>query len=56
MGLPPARARASLRFSLNRTNTDADVDTALELVPTAVAHLRELSQAYKKPLAETTAK
>ena len=56
MGLPPARARASLRFSLNRTNTDADVDTALELVPTAVAHLRELSQGWKKPLAETATK
>jgi cysteine desulfurase len=56
MGLPPARARASLRFSLNRTNTDADVDAALELVPAAVAHLRELSPVYKKHLAEAAAK
>ena len=33
MGLPLARSRASLRFSLTRQNTDADIDTALELVP-----------------------
>ncbi len=48
MGLPLARSRASLRFSLTRQNTNADVDTALELVPTAVARLRELSPVYKK--------
>ena len=55
MGLPLARSRASLRFSLTRQNTDADIDTALELVPVAVARLRELSPIYKKHLAETTA-
>jgi cysteine desulfurase len=48
MGLPLARSRASLRFSLTRQNTDADVDTALDLVPTAVARLRDLSPVYKK--------
>ena len=56
MGLPLARARASLRFSLTRQNTDADIDTALELVPAAVARLRELSPIYKKHLAEAAAK
>lgn len=56
MGLPPARSRASLRFSLTRQNTDADVDAALELVPAAVARLRELSPDHKKHLAEATAK
>jgi len=55
MGLPLARSRASLRFSLTRQNTDADIDTALELVPAAVARLRELSPIYKKHLAETAA-
>jgi cysteine desulfurase len=55
MGLPLARSRASLRFSLTRQNTDADIDTALELVPVAVARLRELSPIYKKHLAETAA-
>jgi cysteine desulfurase len=46
--LPLARSRASLRFSLTRQNTEADIDTALELVPTAVARLRELSPVYRK--------
>jgi cysteine desulfurase len=53
MGVLLARARASLRFSLSRLNTEADVDAALEIVPTAVAHLRELSPVYKRHLAET---
>jgi cysteine desulfurase len=48
MGLPPARARASLRFSLTRLNTEADIDVALEIVPTAVARLRELSPIWQK--------
>jgi cysteine desulfurase len=56
MGVPPARAHASLRVSLSRLNTDADVDTALEIVPAAVAHLRELSPIYQKHLAEAAAK
>jgi len=51
MGLPLARSRASLRFSLTRQNTEADIDTALELVPAAVARLRELSPVNKKHLA-----
>jgi cysteine desulfurase len=56
MGLPPSRSHASLRFSLSRLSTEADIDAALELVPAAVAHLRELSPIYKKHLAEATAK
>ena len=56
MGLPAPRSRASLRFSLTRLNTEADIDAALELVPAAVAHLRELSPIYKQHLAEATAK
>jgi cysteine desulfurase len=56
MGLPLARSRASLRFSLTKQNTDADIDFALEIVPPAVARLRELSPVYKKHLAATAAK
>jgi cysteine desulfurase len=55
MGLPLARSRASLRFSLTRQNTGADIDYALEILPPAVARLRELSPASKKSLAETAA-
>jgi cysteine desulfurase len=47
MGLRAERARASLRFSLGKQNTDEDVDFALALVPETVARLRELSPAYK---------
>jgi len=43
MGLSEARARASVRFSLSRLTTQAEVDAALEIVPTAVARLRELA-------------
>jgi cysteine desulfurase len=47
MGLTPARARASLRFSLSKLNTQEEVDEALKLIPAAVARLRELSPTYK---------
>ena len=43
MGNVSNRARASLRFSLTKLNTDADIDAALELVPAAVSRLRELA-------------
>lgn len=48
MGLSVARARASIRFSLSKLTTEAEVDEALRLIPEAVAHLRELSPTYKK--------
>jgi cysteine desulfurase len=47
MRLPPERARSSLRFSLGKQSTDADVDFALEVVPEAVAHMRALSPALR---------
>ena len=43
MGLDKSAARASLRFSLLKTATEADVDLALRVVPQAVEHLRALS-------------
>ncbi len=43
MGVTPKHARASIRFSLSKLNTDEDVDAALEIVPAAVERLRELS-------------
>jgi cysteine desulfurase len=43
MGLDKARARASLRFSLLKTATEADVDYVLGVVPEAVERLRALS-------------
>jgi cysteine desulfurase len=48
MGLRPDRARASIRFSLGKQNTEEDVDFAIRLVPSSVARLRELSPLYNR--------
>ena len=54
MGLPSDRARASLRFSLGKQNTEDDVNFALSLVPATVARLRELSPVYNRKAAVST--
>jgi cysteine desulfurase len=51
IGLSPEEARASLRFSLGRHTTPAEIDFALEIVPAAVEQLRELSPTYRKEAA-----
>ncbi|HWP84536.1 MAG TPA: cysteine desulfurase family protein [Terriglobia bacterium] len=43
LGLSPERARSSLRFSLGRQNTEADVDRLLCTLPGVVDRLRALS-------------
>jgi cysteine desulfurase len=43
MGMPEDLARGSLRFTLGRMNTDADVDRLLEALPPIVARFRALS-------------
>ena len=43
MGLDKARARASLRFSLLKTATEAQIDRVLHILPEAVQQLRTLS-------------
>jgi cysteine desulfurase len=48
MCVPTDRARASLRFSLSKLTTAEDVDYAIEIVPQAVAKLRELSPFYRQ--------
>ncbi|MGH9779582.1 MAG: cysteine desulfurase family protein, partial [Candidatus Acidiferrales bacterium] len=50
IGLPPERARSSLRFSLGRATTPADVDYVCEILPAVVEHLRSLSPLYTKPI------
>ena len=50
MGLRPEQARASIRVSLGKQTTDADIDFAVTLVPETVARLRELSPKYKSQL------
>ncbi len=46
MGMPPERARGSLRFSLGKQNTDEDVEFALQLLSPTVRRLRKLSPLY----------
>ncbi|MCZ2078257.1 MAG: cysteine desulfurase [Bryobacterales bacterium] len=46
LGLKKERARASLRFSLGRSNTAAQVDALAEAVVEAAGRLRSLSPAY----------
>ncbi len=48
MGLRADRARAGIRFSLGKQNTEEDTDFALALVPETVARLRELSPLYRR--------
>jgi len=48
IGLSPDDARASVRFSLGRHTSLQEIATALEIVPAAVAQLRQLSPAYQK--------
>ena len=50
IGLPPERARASLRFSLGRASAPADVDYVCQVLPAVVEHLRSLSPLYTKPI------
>jgi len=53
IGLPPERARASIRFSLGRQSTRDEVDYVLSVLPAVVENLRELSPLYKKAVATT---
>jgi len=48
MGLSPARARASVRFSLSRLTTAEEIDCALEIIPAAVERLRALSPTWRR--------
>jgi len=46
MGIPRQVAPGSLRLTLGRENTDADVDRVLEVLPPIVQHLRDMSPLY----------
>ena len=48
MNLPPERARASIRFSLGKQNTQEEVDFTISIVPDTVARLRDLSPVWRK--------
>ena len=50
IGLRPEQARASIRFSLGRFNTDEDVDATLRILPAVVEQLRAVSPHYRSPV------
>jgi len=47
IGLSAAEARATIRFSLGRHTSEAEIAAVLEMVPAAVAQLRQLSPTYQ---------
>ena len=47
MGVPYTLAHSSVRFSLSRYTTDADVDAVLAAMPAIVTRLRSLSPYVK---------
>lgn len=52
LGRSEELARASVRFSFGKENTEEDVAYVLEVLPRAVENLRRLSPLYQKALAE----
>jgi cysteine desulfurase len=48
MGLPHQRARASIRVSLGKQTTQADIDFAIKVIPETVGRLREISPVYQR--------
>ena len=49
MGVPPAIARSSLRLTVGKDTTDADIDHVLDVLPRFVARLRGLAGAGARP-------
>ena len=48
LGLPPRLAQGTVRFSLGKDNTEAEIDEVIEKVPKIVEQMRGLSPAYKR--------
>jgi cysteine desulfurase len=47
LGLPPEKAHCSLRLTLGRENTEADIERALKVLPGMVARMRAMSPLAK---------
>ena len=48
LGLPPQLAQGTVRFSLGKDNTEAEIDEVIDKVPKVVEQMRGMSPAYKK--------
>jgi cysteine desulfurase len=49
MGVPRAFAHGSVRFSLSRDTTEADIDAAIDRIPPLIARLTTLSRVTESP-------
>jgi cysteine desulfurase len=47
MGIPYSAAHGTIRFSLSKYNTDADIDAVIAVLPPIIARLREISPYWK---------
>ena len=50
MAIPPELARCSLRFTLGKWTTEAEIDRVLEVLPGVIRQLREVSPLYREML------
>ena len=48
LGVSPSLPHGSLRFSLGKATTEADIDTVLRVLPRSVRNLRSLSPLYRQ--------
>lgn len=48
MGLAPEIAQSAIRFSLGGSNTEAEIDYVLEILPPIVQRLRDMSPLYQR--------
>ncbi len=48
LGLPPRLAQGTVRFSLGKDNTEAEIDEVIDKVPKIVEQMRGMSPAYKR--------
>jgi cysteine desulfurase len=55
LGVPPERALGTIRFTVGRGTTQADIDRLLDLLPKMIERLRAVSPEYRNLLAEQTA-
>ena len=51
MGVPFTAAHGSIRFSLSRYTTEAEIDTVIEKMPPIIERLREMSPFWKEAMA-----
>lgn len=48
LGLPPKLAQGTVRFSLGKDNTEAEINEVIEKLPKVVEQMRSMSPAHKK--------